>query len=98
MTIIVGLTLVTILQAPTAPSSLTPAAIAAFLSNAKIVHAKAVGKGVTSPWRLTLSDGTLTHAAAFQSVDEHKPTERLASGGTELNFIDACRHHGAAYR
>ena len=98
MTIIVGLTLVTILQAPTAPSALTPEAIAAFLSNAKIVHAKAVGKGVTSPWRLTLSDGTLTHDAAFQSVDEHKPMERFASGGTELNFIDSWRYNVAAYR
>jgi hypothetical protein len=31
-----------------------------------------MGKGVTSPWRLTLSDGTLTHDAAFQAVDGRK--------------------------
>jgi hypothetical protein len=102
MTYIVGLALATILQAPAvpaaAPSSLTPESMATFLRTAKIVHAKPIGKGVTSPWRLTLSDGTMTHDAAFQSVDEHKPIERFASGGTELNFIDSWRYDVAAYR
>jgi hypothetical protein len=29
-------------------------------------------RGVTRSWRLTLSDGALTHDAAFQAVDERK--------------------------
>jgi hypothetical protein len=101
MTFAVGLALVTVLQqapaaAPTA--SLTPDAMATFLRTAKILRAKPIGKGVTSPWRLTLSDGTLTHDAAFQSVDEHKQMERFSSGATEMNFIDSWRYDVAAYR
>src|SRR5215510_6376878 len=100
MTFAVGLALVTVLQqAPlAAPPSLTPDAMATFLRTAKIVRAKPIGKGVTSPWRLTLTDGTLTHDAAFQSVDEHKQMERFASGGVEINFIDSWRYNVAAYR
>jgi hypothetical protein len=98
MTFVVGVTLITLLQAPAAPTPLTPEAMATFLKTAQIVHAKPIGKGVTSPWRLTLTDGTTTHDAAFQSVDEHKPMERFASGGVELNFVDSWRYNVAAYR
>jgi hypothetical protein len=39
-----------------------------FLLTAKVVASKQTGKGVTSPWRLTLSNGTVTHDASFQAV------------------------------
>jgi hypothetical protein len=52
----------------------------AFLLKAQVVKSKPIGKGVTSPWRLTLSDGALTHDAAFVSVDERKAFMRFESG------------------
>jgi len=67
-----------------------------FLLHAKVVNSKQLGKGITHPWRLTLSDGTVTHDAAFQAVDEHKPVEHLASGD-ELNFVDSYHYDIAGY-
>jgi hypothetical protein len=71
-----------------------------FLLKAKIIKSRDIGKGVTHPYRLTLTDGTLTHDAAFQSVDEHKTLANLqGSGGgprAELNFVDAYRYNLAA--
>jgi hypothetical protein len=67
-----------------------------FLLNAKVVNSHQLGVGITHPWRLTLSDGTLTHDAAFQSVDEHKTVMKLADGRTELNFRDSYHFNIAA--
>lgn len=73
---------------------------AEFLRKARVIKAEAVGKGVTKPFRLTLTDGTLTHDAAFQSVDQR----RQMSHGTgrqrtvELNFTDSWRFNVAAPR
>ena len=67
-----------------------------FLLNAKVVHGSVSSKGVTHPWRLTLSDGTLTHDASFQAVDEHKSSEKLV-GRTEHNFVDSYKYNIAAY-
>jgi len=75
----------------------TPEQIKQFLLTAKIVGSKNFSKGITGTQRLTLSDGTLTHDASFQSVDEHKPTATLASGRTELNFVDSYKYNIAAY-
>ena len=63
-----------------------------FLLTAKVIRSRRIGRGITSPWRLTLSNGTLTHDAAFQSIDERKPT-----GHTELNFRDSYHFNIAAY-
>jgi hypothetical protein len=71
--------------------------IKTFLLKAKVVHSKQSGKGITSPWRLTLSDGTVTHDASFQAIDEHKPVATLASGKTEMNFVDSYKYNIAAY-
>ena len=54
-------------------------------------------KGVTAPWKLTLSDGTLTHDASFQAVDEHRPMARPASGELEASFVDSYKYNIAAY-
>ena len=69
-----------------------------FLQNAKVVGQRHTSKGITSPWRLTLSDGTLTHDASFQSVDEHKIEMKSSTGRTELNFVDSYKYDIAAYR
>ncbi|HMD97048.1 MAG TPA: hypothetical protein VKM93_06920 [Terriglobia bacterium] len=68
-----------------------------FLLHAKVVSSKQLGKGITHPWRLTLTDGGLTHDAAFQPVDEHKPIMQFADGKTEFNFIDSYRYDIAGY-
>ena len=68
-----------------------------FLLTAKVVGSKQSGKGITQPWRLTLSDGTLTHDASFQPIDEHKSMVTMASGRTEMNFTDSYKYNIAAY-
>jgi hypothetical protein len=68
-----------------------------FLLTAKVVGSKQSSKGVTQPWRLTLTDGTVTHDASFQSVNEHKALKELASG-SEVGFVDSYKYNIAAYR
>jgi hypothetical protein len=67
-----------------------------FLLNAKVVGSRPASKGITHTWRLTLTDGTLTHDAHFQPIDEHKSEMKLAMG-TELNFVDSYKYNIAAY-
>lgn len=83
-------------RAQDAPLSATQ--IREFLLTAKVVKHKGLGKGVTHPTRLTLTNGTLTHDAVFSSVDETVPIMRYASGRTELDFVDSYRYNIAAYR
>jgi hypothetical protein len=78
-------------------STLSKEQIKQFLLNAQVVGSKQSAKGVTHPPRLTLSDGTVTHDASFQNVDEHKQKVRLASGQIELNFVDSYKYNLAAY-
>src|SRR5260370_30495523 len=68
-----------------------------FLLTAKVVGSKQTVKGVTQPGRLTLSDGTLTHDASFQPIDEDKSMVTMASGRTEMNFVDSYKYNIAAY-
>ena len=69
----------------------------AFLSTAKIVNVKSPPKGTTNTKRLTLSDGTVTHDASVQTIDEAKPVFE-SNLGTELNFKDSWRFNVAAYQ
>ena len=78
-------------------TSLNKDQIKNFLLTAKVVGSKQSSKGITHPWRLTLSDGTLTHDASFQKVDEHKATATMANGRTEMNFVDSYKYNIAAY-
>jgi hypothetical protein len=76
--------------------TLTKEQIKQFLLTAKVVHSQAAKKGVTHTMQLTLSDGTVTHDASFQPLDEHRASKQLA-GGTELNFVDSYKYNIAAY-
>ena len=67
-----------------------------FLLTAKVVKSRQSNKGITNPWRLTLTDGTVTHDASFQAVDEHKPVMQLATG-SEVRFVDSYKYNIAAY-
>jgi hypothetical protein len=82
----------------TAALTLTRDQMRDFLATAKILKGKQTPRGVTRPSRVTLSDGTLTHDAAFSSVDERKSIERFASGRVELDFVDSYKYTLAAYR
>lgn len=77
--------------------NLTEDQIKEFLLNAKVIDSHHTSKGVTAPWRLTLSDGTLTHDGSYQAIDERKDTITLASGRTEFNFRDSYHFNIAAY-
>jgi len=91
--------LITPVIAPAADeSSLTKDQIKEFLQTAEVIKSKPSSKGVTHPSRLTLSNGTITHDASFQTVDEHKADMKLASGREELNFVDSYKYNIAAYR
>jgi hypothetical protein len=81
-----------------ATASLTREQIREFLLTAKVVKSKSIPKGVTRPVRLTLSDGTVTHDAAFSTVDEHRNIERFSSGRVELDFVDSYKYSLAAYK
>jgi hypothetical protein len=93
-------------QGPNAPAAAATASTASsmsvdereeFLAKAKIVNVRSAGKGVTNTKRATLSDGTVTHDASIQTIDEAKA--RFESNlGTELNFKDSWRFNIAAYR
>ena len=79
-------------------TTLTNKQIEEFLLTSKIVGGRPVSKGVTHTFRLTLSDGKLTHDAHFQPIDEHKPITQMATGRTEMNFVDSYKYNIAAYR
>lgn len=82
------------------PATATPLSddqVEAFLRDAKVVKTKSVGKGVTGSLRATMTDGTLTHDAQIQQVEEKK-TQFEAAGAAEFNFEDSWRFNVAAYR
>ena len=78
--------------------ALTKEQIQHFLLTAKVIKSRQSNKGITNTWRLTLSDGILTHDASFQPVDEHKINMQFASGHSELNFVDSYKYNIAAYQ
>jgi hypothetical protein len=77
--------------------TLTKEQMKQFLVTAKVVDSRESKKGITHTTRLTLSDGTVTHDASFQTIDEHKAVAKLAMSGTELNFVDSYKYNIAAY-
>ncbi len=77
---------------------LTKEQIKQFLQTAEIVKSKPSSRGVTHPWRLTLSNGAITHDASFQSIDEHKPKMDLGNGKIETDFVDSYKYNIAAYQ
>ena len=83
--------------APAVAPVLSDAAIEAFLAKAKVVSIRSIGTGTTRSRRATLSDGTLTHDAHVQVVDEQK-TDRSARTVGDRGFVDSYRYNIAAYR
>lgn len=83
-----------------ASQTLARAEQAEFLRTAKIIAARQTSKGITLPFRLTLTDGKLTHDAHFQSIDERRTVSMGTGRGrkAELNFMDSWRFNVAAPR
>lgn len=77
--------------------ALTPEQQETFLKKAKVQQKKGVSKGVTGTSRVTLSDGTLTHDASVQSIDEFKAIFTPQGGKSQFNFKDTYRFNIAAY-
>jgi hypothetical protein len=64
-----------------------------FLIKAKITQSKDAKKGVTGTSRVTLSDGTLTHDASVQTIDDYKTTFL-----NEIGFKDTYKDNIAAWK
>jgi hypothetical protein len=80
---------------------LTPDQQRDFLLKAKIVDSRPIGRGITGSLRLTLSDGTVTHDASFQSIDDRTSVaarQRMEKRAGELNFVDSYMYNLAAYQ
>ena len=88
-------------QTPAAPppvATLSATDMEKFLLDGRIVKKKESSKGVTSAYRVTLSDGVLTHDAQVQNVDIAKPYFDVGPKKSEVNFKDSWRYNVAAYR
>ncbi len=68
-----------------------------FLRTAEIIKSEEIGKGLTQAWRLTLTNGQLTHDASFQAVDIRTQEAGFVGGGRELNFADSFHFNIAAF-
>jgi hypothetical protein len=84
-------------QDPPRPAALTDSQMEEFLLHAKILKTHAASKGITGSRRATLSDGTLTHDAHIQAVDEFQ-SRFVGAQGVELNFHDSWMYNVAAYK
>ena len=85
--------------APASPvATLSAAEMEKFLLDGRIVKKKEGSKGVTEAYRVTLSDGALTHDAQVQNVDIAKPYFDVGPKKSEVNFKDSYRYNVAAYR
>src|SRR5437868_6674938 len=69
-----------------------------FLRTAKIVKTYSVPKGITATVRVTLSDGTTTHDASVQKVNEAKNFFQPDTGLPETNFKDSYAFNIAAWK
>jgi hypothetical protein len=86
-------------QEPLAPArvGLTSEEMEAFLLKASIIGRKISAKGVTKPVQATLSDGTVTHDAQIQTVDESRALFE-AGKASEVGFRDTYKFNIAGYR
>lgn len=55
-----------------------------FLLNAEVVSSRPDPRGVTHPWRLTLSNGVVTHDASFQTADRNNKDYRYNLAASAL--------------
>ena len=63
-----------------------------FLLTAEVIRSEQVKRGVTGIYRLTLSNGTIVHDAAFQSIDLYKEMMQFADGKTDSSSRSRFEH------
>jgi hypothetical protein len=85
-------------QASATAPKLADAQIEDFLLHAKVIKTKGAKKGVTASLRATLTDGTLTHDAHIQDIDEHQRQFTGSNGTTEFDFRDSWSFNVAGYK
>jgi len=69
-----------------------------FLRTARVVDRTPIGKGVTRPDRMTLTDGTRTHRAVWKTINERRMgLQRLEGVRLEFDFRDSWKSEVAAY-
>lgn len=83
--------------ATVSPAARSDAEIEAFLQHARVVKTRSISRGITGTIRATLTDGTLTHDAQIQTIDERK-AQFVTPTGTEFNFRDSWMYNVAGYR
>ena len=70
----------------------------AFLRTAHVVARTPIGKGITRPTRLTLTDGSKTHRAVWKTINDRRMgLQRIEGGGYEFDFRDSWKSEVAAY-
>jgi hypothetical protein len=102
----VGALLLLLLQAPSLLAQTAPAAaptlseqqMEAFLRNGRIVSRRTGNRGVTDAFRVTLSDGTITHDAQVQNVDISRAVFDVGPKFSEVGFRDSYKYNIAGYR
>jgi hypothetical protein len=82
---------------PRQASAFSDAEMEHFLAEAKVIKTKTASKGVTNSVQATLSDGTLTHDAHIQTIDEYK-REFRSQLGVEFDFRDSWTFNVAGYK
>jgi hypothetical protein len=84
------------------PSAVRPAysleEMESLLLKGRITDRKSSPRGVTDAYRVTLSDGQMTHDAQVQNVDIFRDRFEVTPKYTEFNFRDTYRYNIAAYR
>jgi hypothetical protein len=84
-------------QRPGPPEeTLSPQQEEAFLLEAEMTRIRSAGGGVTGSQRATLTDGTITHDAHIQDVDEERALFE-AGDKSEVGFRDSFKFNIAAY-
>jgi hypothetical protein len=84
-------------QPPRPVSALSDAEMEHFLAEAKVVKTKTASKGITNSMQATLTDGTLTHDAHIQIIDEYKREFRTTMS-VEFDFRDSWMFNVAGYK
>jgi hypothetical protein len=84
--------------APAATPALSAQEMDAFLRNGRIVSRRTGNRGVTDAFRVTLSDGTITHDAQVQNVDISRAVFDVGPKFSEVGFRDSYKYNIAGYR
>ncbi len=80
-----------------AGTPLTDAEQEKFLRTAKIVSSAEIGRGVTKPVKVELTDGKLKHSASIQRINKEL-SEFFGADGSHIPMTDAWRFNIAVYK